>query len=137
MSIACSLVGHRPSAESIRNDGHHFSRCTRCSSDLVETDNSWSTAPKGYRIVWRPSSPRVEEALSLLPTPRALPSPASSEAEEAAHPAEAPQPPAERRQRVERRSNARGTVPKFLNGHDRRRSNDRREGFGKRLVTRP
>lgn len=52
MSIVCSVIGHKASSTSVWNRGHHFSTCTRCGADLVESeDNRWITPPAGYRIV--------------------------------------------------------------------------------------
>jgi hypothetical protein len=44
----------------------NFSRCTRCSVDLIETGGRWDTPPPGYRIVWKKRQP---QALGLPPPP--------------------------------------------------------------------
>ena len=70
--------------------------------------------------------------MALLPTPPVIvAAPAAVEWPLAAG------APVERRQRVERRKSESADLPTFLNGRDRRRSRDRRAGFGKRLVVRP
>ena len=76
MSILCELTGHRASENRIRNAGHHFARCTRCNADLVERESRWTTAPKGYRIIWRAAEQEplelTVEALQLeAPEPEA------------------------------------------------------------------
>ncbi len=74
MSIFCAIAGHSASDRVIRNEGVSFSRCTRCSADLVETDGRWGTPPAGYRVVWkkRPSEP------AELPPPPAVETPAEA-----------------------------------------------------------
>ena len=113
MSIFCDLSGHRASAETIRNGGHHFARCTRCKADLVEREGAWTSAPKGFRIVWRPAEAEPLELTELAAAPAE----------------EAPQPVVQERRGGDRRAPA-GTQPKFT-GVDRRRS-DRRADFGKK-----
>ena len=149
MSIYCALAGHLASSDTIFNGGHNFARCTRCNTDLVEQAGTWSTAPTGFRIVWRKAEGAEEGysalgdvldlATSLAAEPT-LPAPksaaeeagddthvpveqAAAEAEETAMPA-----PLERR-RIDRRAPG-GSHPNF-GGPDRRRQ-PRRQEFGKR-----
>src|SRR5688572_27044927 len=68
MSLLCQLNRHAAHNDVIENEGRRFSRCRRCSIDLVERGKSWGAAPKGYRIVWRsktttdlPTSLRAEK----------------------------------------------------------------------------
>ena len=140
MLLICRFAGHSPEAKIISNAGHRFTRCARCCSDLVDTDGRWSTAPKGFSIVWRAASTagstedRGVHTLSneIIPATEVL-APLAL-----AHPLEAGDEPSaqngfeERRARVERRAAATGTLPKFLNGRDRRRFSDRRSSFGSR-----
>ena len=116
MRIICDLGGHRASAETIRNGGHHFARCTRCNADLVEHEGAWKSAPKGFRIVWKAIEAEPLELTEI-----------ASSSEETAE--EAPQPVVQERRGVDRRAPA-GTQPKFT-GVDRRRG-DRRASFGKK-----
>ena len=146
MTIYCALAGHRASSDTIFNGGHNFARCTRCKADLVERAGTWSTPPKGFRIVWRKAEGMVREhsaldilelATSLAAEPVAAPPEAAAPeaasellleetAPEDAEPVIAA--PLERR-RVDRRAPG-GSHPNFA-GPDRRRQN-RRQEFGKR-----
>jgi hypothetical protein len=161
LSIYCAMAGHKASAATIRNGGHHFARCTRCGADLVEHDDVWTTAPKGYRIVWRaPERELVEpgadandvEAIDLNPETvefRTLelideaPEPDTLLlTEEATEPEELDPfgfPPLPEAIAPERRSGDRrapeGSQPKFT-GVDRRRG-DRRADFGKKAFAPP
>jgi hypothetical protein len=62
MDLICRIAGHRAETRIVENEGRRFSRCVRCRVDLVESSGRWSTAPRGYRIVWK-------EAELLLDTP--------------------------------------------------------------------
>lgn len=75
---------------------------------------SWRTAPKGYQVVWK------EEPAGA---------PASDTTSE---PEEKPRKSTTARRRSERRSTKGKDLPKKLGGKDRRRSGDRRKGFGKK-----
>ncbi len=118
MGLICRIGGHRASSETIRNAGRHFSRCTRCSSDLVEEDGAWATAPAGFRIVWK-----------KLPDPFVAPD-AEEDVFTCAAPSEEPEsqagpewPIAAMAARVERRrADGPAKLPAFLGGRDRRRA---------------
>ncbi len=134
MSIFCDLAGHRASAQTIRNGGHHFARCTRCNADLVEHDGAWTAAPKGFRIVWKPAGAEPLELTEVALATEVAPKPVVEAeplglAEVAAAIEEAPKPVVEERRGGDRRAPP-GTQPKFT-GVDRRRG-DRRASFGKK-----
>jgi hypothetical protein len=137
MSIVCSVIGHKASSATVWNRGHHFSTCTRCGADLVESeDDRWITPPAGYRIV------RKQPVLSLQTSVRAV-----SESTEPAEPIEPiepaepksvwesvrdPEPVSplqEKRARPDRRVDQTGSLPASLSGKDRRRA-DRRKSKG-------
>lgn len=67
----CSLLGHRASPDVIANAGHMFSRCTRCSADLILVGAKWITPPKGKAIVWRTCS-ETEKAVPEISVAPAL-----------------------------------------------------------------
>jgi hypothetical protein len=120
VKLLCSIGGHSPSEQRIRNAGNHFARCTRCGFDLVENDGRWSTAPKGFRIIWKSVPREAEPVLELqdefVPEPE--------EAENMAAPQE--------RRGVDRRVNRYALAYK---GVERRRSRDRRQSFGKKAAS--
>ena len=149
VSIACALTGHRASERTIRNGGRHFASCTRCRADLVETQGRWTTAPAGFRIVWKSvreepvSPPSQDEALPPLllddPVPEeevpgmelqeeVLREPLPAFLQKRTASDRAGGLPDERR-RVERRVNRYAVA---YTGIERRRSRDRRTNFGKK-----
>lgn len=68
MPLACSLMGHQAAPEVIANAGDQFSRCTRCSANLVRIDGKWATPPKGYAIIWRKAN-RQDAIIAANPAP--------------------------------------------------------------------
>lgn len=122
MSILCSIGGHSASEERIRNAGHHFARCTRCGNDLVEADGRWSTAPRGFRIIWKAVPREAEPVLELVD---------EFEPEQQGEEAETPLVHQDRRG-VERRVNRYALAYKGL---ERRRNRDRRQSFGKKAAS--
>jgi hypothetical protein len=119
--LLCSIGGHSVSEQRIRNAGHHFGRCTRCSADLVEKDGRWSTAPRGFRIIWK-EVPREAEPLLELQD-EFVPEPEGQEAEPL---------PAQERRGVDRRVNRYALA---YTGIERRRNRDRRQSFGRKAAT--
>jgi hypothetical protein len=67
LGIVCAIAGHPVSARAIKNAGMNFSRCTRCSADLVEADGRWGSPPTGYKVIWR----KQPEPAELPPFPPA------------------------------------------------------------------
>lgn len=106
----------------MRNAGHHFARCTRCNSDLIEAEGRWSTAPKGFRIIWK-AMPREAEPILELD--------AELEAESEPQESEAPANHQDRRG-LERRVNRYALA---YQGVERRRNRDRRQSFGKKAAS--
>ncbi|MDP8912088.1 MAG: hypothetical protein M3N39_00760 [Pseudomonadota bacterium] len=152
MSIVCSVIGHKASTATVWNRGHHFSTCTRCRADLVESeDDRWITPPAGYRIVrkqpvlapeTRPlpacePAECVERAEPAQTTEPAEPAQATEPAEpaepksvwEAVRDPEPISPLQEKRARPDRRVEQNGSLPASLAGVDRRRG-DRRKSNG-------
>jgi len=149
MSIVCSVIGHKASSATVWNRGHHFSTCTRCGADLVESqDDRWITPPAGYRIVRK--QPKLapetcaqrafepaEPAETIEPaefTEHAEPAETAERAEpqsvwEAVREPEPISPLQEKRARPERRVEQNGSLPASLAGVDRRRG-DRRKSSG-------
>jgi hypothetical protein len=122
VSMICSLVGHRAGADCVHNAGHLFSRCLRCASDLVEQEGSWTSAPKGFRIVWKNAGASAHAR-------------GSDPAIETNAQARAPSPEPEIADRRERRDRRRPESQATFRGVDRRKSGaDRRSAFG-RAVT--
>ena len=114
-SFKCRIKGHAPGDRIVRNGGRAFATCLNCGADLIEKDGKWSTPPKGVRIVWAPAAAREAEA----------PESGSEEQREAAD--------GDRRAGADRRK-ARGPLPGFLRGKDRRSGQrDRRTAFGRRF----
>jgi hypothetical protein len=122
MSILCSISGHSVSEQRIRNAGHHFGRCTRCNSDLVENDGRWSTAPRGFRIIWKDVPREAEPILEL--EDELEPEPEADKAEAA--------PVHHERRGVERRVNRYALA---YQGIERRRDRDRRQNFGRKAAS--
>ena len=154
MSIVCSVIGHKASSAKVWNRGHHFSTCSRCGKDLVESeDDRWITPPSGYRIVRkqpeaapgsppRPASePDAAEWAEPFELTEAVQPAQTAEPNELAEPTEptsvweavrAPEPVSplqEKRARPDRRVEQNGSLPASLAGVDRRRG-DRRKSNG-------
>ena len=157
MSIVCSVIGHKASSASVWNRGHHFSTCTRCGADLVESeDDRWITPPPGYRIVrkqpvrvaqisappvsetveaeWAGDSEWIEPAEPVQTFEIAEPAEPAGPAEptsvwEAVRAPEPSSPLQEKRARPDRRVEQNGALPASLAGMDRRRG-DRRKASG-------
>jgi hypothetical protein len=53
MSLLCFVQGHSPSEEQVWNRGYSFSKCRRCSCDLIRSDADWEIVPRGLRVVWK------------------------------------------------------------------------------------
>ena len=53
MKLFCLVAGHKAVPSNIWNDGHFFSRCTRCDCELIGRGGIWRSVPRGYRVVWR------------------------------------------------------------------------------------
>jgi hypothetical protein len=119
--ILCSISGHSASEQRIRNAGHHFARCTRCNADLVENEGRWSTAPRGFRVIWRAVP---QDVLDLEHEFEGEPEPALSE-EVAAIEGD------QDRRGLDRRVNRYAVVYK---GIERRRNRDRRQNFGRKSA---
>lgn len=113
MRLFCSFGWHRPSPRVIPNEGRLFSRCTACNADIIMVGRSWRTAPKGYQVIWKETA-----------------EPPSNKTEP--DPEKKPRKSATARRRGERRTAASKELPEKLGGKDRRRSRDRRKGFGKK-----
>ena len=111
MRLLCHLGWHRPSATTIENEGRTFSRCVACGADLVKASHGWKTAPKGYKVIWKKPAP-------AKPKPEAVSAGYAK--------------PPTRRKQPNRRAPAKKDLPSHLGGKDRRRSKDRRSGFGKK-----
>lgn len=56
MSILCAIGGHEAAPGETYNSGYWFSRCRRCSRDMIRAGGSWEVVPQGHRVVWRPGS---------------------------------------------------------------------------------
>jgi hypothetical protein len=123
--LICSISGHSASEQRIRNAGHHFARCTRCNADLVENDGRWSTAPRGFRVIWKAVAEDTQSVLELQDELEAEPQP-----EAPADGVEAPASDQDRRG-LDRRVNRYAVVYK---GIERRRNRDRRQSFGKKSA---
>jgi hypothetical protein len=56
MHPLCILSRHRAAPATLQNQGFLFSRCRRCSHDLVSSASgppSWQAVPDGFRVAWR------------------------------------------------------------------------------------
>jgi hypothetical protein len=51
--MLCFIQGHSPSEEQVWNRGYSFSKCRRCSCDMIRSDGCWEIVPRGHRVVWR------------------------------------------------------------------------------------
>ena len=56
MSILCAIGGHEANAGEVYNSGYWFSRCRRCSRDMIRAGGAWDLVPRGHRVVWRSGS---------------------------------------------------------------------------------
>jgi hypothetical protein len=56
MSILCAIGGHEAAPGEVYNSGYWFSRCRRCTRDMIRAGGSWEVVPQGHRVVWRPGS---------------------------------------------------------------------------------
>lgn len=59
MSILCRILGHKASAEPVWNEGFYFSRCSRCSADLVRIPGEPWHIPRKAQVVWRTTRPEL------------------------------------------------------------------------------
>jgi hypothetical protein len=97
---------------------------------LVEIDGRWSTAPGGFRIVWKAASAAAQAAATDVEPGDCGPITGDFVAEpEAAS--------TDRRAYVERRADTSGELPKFLNGRDRRGIPRRLPEFGSKKPMAP
>ena len=117
MRLLCALGRHRPSSRVIPNEGRLYSRCPTCESDIILVGQIWRTAPRGYRVIWKDA-----------PAPE--PSPPEAEPKKAAS-----KRSGTKRRRTERRTSTKRSLPAKLGGKDRRRTGNRRKGFGKKPDT--
>ena len=53
MSILCAITGHEAHRREVYNSGFHFSRCRRCSRDMIRAGGEWRMVPGGYRVAWK------------------------------------------------------------------------------------
>lgn len=53
MSLLCFIQGHSPAGDQVWNRGYAFSKCRRCSCDLIRSDGDWDIVPRGHRVVWK------------------------------------------------------------------------------------
>lgn len=68
MHLLCTLSRHRPAPAAIENQGFLFSRCQRCSHDLVSSSSetpSWQPVPDGFRVAWRETDLSVFASIPL------------------------------------------------------------------------
>jgi hypothetical protein len=52
-SLLCALGGHEAAEAEIYNSGYYFSRCRRCSRDMIRSGAAWREVPPGHRVVWK------------------------------------------------------------------------------------
>lgn len=69
MRMLCLLAGHKPVPSEIWNHGYYFSRCQCCDRELIGRGGIWRTVPRGYRIVWRPCTERMNWTPWAPPAP--------------------------------------------------------------------
>lgn len=69
MPLSCSLGLHRPRSGARWNDGHYFTKCSRCGTDLVRTSGGEWQVPKGYKVVWQAEPPARRKAGPAGATP--------------------------------------------------------------------
>jgi hypothetical protein len=65
MTLSCMLGRHAAVPSNVRNLGLRFSQCHCCGRDMIHFRGSWTTVPKGFRIVWRRAEDIVAEAVPL------------------------------------------------------------------------
>ena len=53
--LTCRLFGHKNPPGGRWNGSYCFGACPRCGSDLVRTAKSGWSAPRGYKVVWKPA----------------------------------------------------------------------------------
>ena len=57
MSPLCHLSIHAAAPQAFRNQGFEFSKCLRCSRDMIRSADSpeakWRTVPGGFRVDWK------------------------------------------------------------------------------------
>ena len=53
MSLLCALGGHEAAEAETYNSGYHFSRCRRCSRDMIRSGAVWRDVPPGHKVVWK------------------------------------------------------------------------------------
>ncbi len=56
MHLLCTLSRHLAAPVTLENQGFLFSKCQRCSHDLVSSasaPHSWQAVPEGFRVAWR------------------------------------------------------------------------------------
>ena len=56
MSLLCAIGGHEAAPGEVYNSGYWFSRCRRCTRDMIRAGGSWEIVPSGHRVVWRPGT---------------------------------------------------------------------------------
>jgi hypothetical protein len=64
--MICTITGHKATTRTVWNEGTHFARCTRCSTDLIEVEGHWHKPPPWLRVVWRKAQPAP---VASLPPP--------------------------------------------------------------------
>lgn len=56
MKFLCNMSGHVAAPASVTNQGFQFSRCARCSHDMIRSTASagakWKPVPEGFRVDW-------------------------------------------------------------------------------------
>jgi hypothetical protein len=68
MHPLCTLSRHHAAPVTLENQGFLFSKCRRCSHDLVSswsTPPSWQAVPEGFRVSWRETDLSVFPRISL------------------------------------------------------------------------
>jgi hypothetical protein len=66
MARSCTSGRHSPAHPIVRNQGFDFSHCRHCACDLIRSDRSWRTVPRGFRVVWRgPERPLTDDPAQL------------------------------------------------------------------------
>lgn len=68
MPLLCTLSRHLAAPVTLENQGFLFSKCRRCSHDLVSSRSgppSWQAVPEGFRVAWRETDLSVFDRTSL------------------------------------------------------------------------
>ena len=68
MHPLCTLSRHVAAPATVANQGFLFSKCQRCSHDLVSSRSgppSWQPVPEGFRVAWRETDLSVFDRISL------------------------------------------------------------------------